>query len=67
MRECTALGAPAHHWPPPAGLSVQLLFFPNTIKAEDLEDEEEDAAAKGPQLPKVGGRGCRGGRRERSS
>ncbi|KAG2443033.1 hypothetical protein HYH02_009448 [Chlamydomonas schloesseri] len=36
-----------------AGLSVQLLFFPDTIKAEDLEDEEEDAAAKGPQLPKV--------------
>ncbi|KAG2442903.1 hypothetical protein HXX76_002979 [Chlamydomonas incerta] len=30
-----------------------MLFFPDTIKAEDLEDEEEDAAAKGPQLPKV--------------
>ncbi|EFJ42954.1 hypothetical protein VOLCADRAFT_121472 [Volvox carteri f. nagariensis] len=34
-----------------AGLSVQLLLFPGSIT--DEEAEEEDAASRGPQLPKV--------------
>lgn len=36
----------------PTGLSVQLLFFPDSVTDDD--EEEEDPAAKGPQLPKVG-------------
>ncbi|KXZ56700.1 hypothetical protein GPECTOR_1g630 [Gonium pectorale] len=35
-----------------AGLSVQLLLFPDSVQQED-EEEQEDASSRGPQLPKV--------------
>ena len=36
----------------PAGLSVQLLLYPDSLKNQ--ADDDDDALPKGPQLPKVG-------------